>query len=177
MVISYSLCKSTTACTAALQMKMTSCIICCWLSRAMNSCAIDQARVVILGQDPYHNVGQAMGLSFSVPRGQPVPSSLKNIYTELKNDCGCVVPGHGDLQEVRHCILTVHQAPMHLSCNGICNRWSWYGTANTHEGAACTRLPCARDGKSFSGRLRLNIHIYFQLERSPKTFSADMLSA
>ena len=66
----------------------------------MNSCPIEQARVVILGQDPYHNVGQAMGLSFSVPKGQFVPSSLKNIYTELRNDCGCTVPRHGDLQEV-----------------------------------------------------------------------------
>lgn len=67
--------------------------------RAMNSCPIDSVRVVILGQDPYHNVGQAMGLSFSVPRGHPVPSSLNNIYRELRTDCGCMPPKHGDLQE------------------------------------------------------------------------------
>ncbi|KAK9808486.1 hypothetical protein WJX73_000220 [Symbiochloris irregularis] len=67
--------------------------------RAMNTCPLDNVKVVILGQDPYHNVGQAMGLSFSVPRGQPVPSSLKNIYTELRTDCQCTPPTHGDLQQ------------------------------------------------------------------------------
>lgn len=66
--------------------------------RAMNGTPFDQVRVVILGQDPYHNDGQAMGLSFSVPAGQKVPSSLQNIYKELKDDCGCQPPKHGDLQ-------------------------------------------------------------------------------
>ena len=68
--------------------------------RALNTCPLENVKVVILGQDPYHNVGQAMGLSFSVPRGQPVPSSLKNIYTELRTDCQCTPPTHGDLQQV-----------------------------------------------------------------------------
>lgn len=68
--------------------------------RALNTCPLDHVKVVILGQDPYHNVGQAMGLSFSVPRGQPVPSSLKNIYSELRTDCQCTAPTHGDLQQV-----------------------------------------------------------------------------
>ena len=72
----------------------------CCCCRALNSCPVERARVIILGQDPYHNTGQAMGLSFSVPKGQPVPSSLKNIYSELKSDCGCTPPKHGDLQEV-----------------------------------------------------------------------------
>ena len=43
---------------------------------------------------------QAMGLAFSVPPGVPVPSSLKNIYRELKQDCGCSVPNHGSLAKV-----------------------------------------------------------------------------
>ena len=68
--------------------------------RAMNGTPFDQVRVVIIGQDPYHNVGQAMGLSFSVPPGQPVPSSLQNIYRELRDDCGCTAPKHGDLEKV-----------------------------------------------------------------------------
>ena len=60
--------------------------------------AFDNLKVVILGQDPYHEPGQAMGLSFSVPVGIPVPPSLQNIYTELKNDIpGFVVPDHGNL--------------------------------------------------------------------------------
>lgn len=54
-------------------------------------------KVVILGQDPYHNPGEAMGLSFSVPKGVRVPPSLKNIYKELASDVGFQIPDHGDL--------------------------------------------------------------------------------
>lgn len=57
--------------------------------RALNSCPVDKVRVVILGQDPYHDLGQAMGLSFSVPHGRAVPSSLRNMYKELREDLGC----------------------------------------------------------------------------------------
>ncbi len=57
----------------------------------------DQVKVIILGQDPYHNPGEAMGLSFSVPRGVRVPPSLKNIYKELNTDIGFEIPNHGDL--------------------------------------------------------------------------------
>ena len=53
--------------------------------------------VVILGQDPYHEPGQAMGLSFSVPQGQKLPPSLRNIYKELAADLGCPAPTSGDL--------------------------------------------------------------------------------
>jgi uracil-DNA glycosylase len=54
-------------------------------------------KVVILGQDPYHGAGQAMGLAFSVPRGVRVPPSLGNIFKELKSDLGIARPDHGDL--------------------------------------------------------------------------------
>jgi uracil-DNA glycosylase len=54
-------------------------------------------KVVILGQDPYHGPGQAMGLSFSVPEGVQVPPSLVNIYKELREDIGIIIPRHGDL--------------------------------------------------------------------------------
>ena len=58
----------------------------------------DQAKVVILGQDPYHGPNQAMGLSFSVPATQTkLPPSLRNIYKELNADLGCPVPATGDL--------------------------------------------------------------------------------
>lgn len=58
----------------------------------------DKLKVVIIGQDPYHEPGQAMGLSFSVPAGIPVPPSLVNIYKELSDDIpGFVVPNHGNL--------------------------------------------------------------------------------
>jgi uracil-DNA glycosylase len=54
-------------------------------------------RVVILGQDPYHGPGQAMGLCFSVPAGVPLPPSLRNIYDELQKDVGVPRPTSGDL--------------------------------------------------------------------------------
>ena len=64
---------------------------------AFNTTPFDKVKVVILGQDPYHNPGEAMGLSFSVPRGVRTPPSLKNIYKELNEDLGVPIPSHGDL--------------------------------------------------------------------------------
>ncbi|MCW2927429.1 MAG: ung [Thermoleophilia bacterium] len=55
-------------------------------------------KAVIVGQDPYHGPGQAMGLSFSVRRGVPVPPSLRNIFAELEADVGVPRPTHGDLR-------------------------------------------------------------------------------
>ncbi|MBK6572210.1 MAG: uracil-DNA glycosylase [Saprospiraceae bacterium] len=54
-------------------------------------------RVIILGQDPYHGVGEAMGLCFSVPKGIKIPPSLKNIFKEINSDLGYPIPEHGDL--------------------------------------------------------------------------------
>lgn len=54
---------------------------------------------MFLNQDPYHGPGQAMGLSFSVPEGVKVPSSLVNIFKELHQDLGCSVPSHGNLEK------------------------------------------------------------------------------
>ncbi|MDQ2077912.1 uracil-DNA glycosylase [Marinimicrobium sp. ABcell2] len=65
---------------------------------AFNSAPLDQVKVVILGQDPYHGPGQAHGLCFSVQPGVQVPPSLQNIYKELKRDLGCEIPRHGYLQ-------------------------------------------------------------------------------
>ena len=59
--------------------------------------APQDVRCVILGQDPYHGPGQAMGLSFSVPQGQKLPPSLRNIYKEMVSDLGCPMPRSGDL--------------------------------------------------------------------------------
>lgn len=57
----------------------------------------DQVKVVILGQDPYHNPGQANGLSFAVNPGVKQPPSLKNIFKEINDDLGTPTPSHGDL--------------------------------------------------------------------------------
>jgi len=64
---------------------------------AFNLTPFERVRAVILGQDPYHGAHQAMGLSFSVPRGVRIPPSLVNIYKEIKSDLGISEPASGDL--------------------------------------------------------------------------------
>ena len=64
---------------------------------AFNLTPFERVRAVILGQDPYHGAHQAMGLSFSVPRGVRIPPSLVNIYKEIKSDLGISEPVSGDL--------------------------------------------------------------------------------
>ncbi len=90
--------------------------------RAFELTPFEQVRVVILGQDPYHNDGQAHGLCFSVTPGTEIPPSLKNIYQELKTDLGCRIPDNGYLVHwaeqgvlLLNAVLTVraHQAFSH----------------------------------------------------------------
>ncbi len=84
---------------------------------AFNSTAFDDVKVVILGQDPYHQPGQAMGLSFSVPQDIRIPPSLRNIYKELARTIeGFTMPSHGDLSPwakqgvfLLNAVLTVRQ--------------------------------------------------------------------
>ena len=64
---------------------------------AFDTTPFDKVKVVILGQDPYHNPNEAMGLSFSVPKGVRTPPSLANIYKEIQTDLGFSIPPHGDL--------------------------------------------------------------------------------
>ena len=83
---------------------------------------LKDVKVVILGQDPYHNDRQAHGLCFSVQKGVDIPPSLVNIYKELYDDLGCLVPNHGCLTSwarqgvlMLNTVLTVraHQANSH----------------------------------------------------------------
>ncbi|MDR4931938.1 uracil-DNA glycosylase [Segatella bryantii] len=89
---------------------------------AFNLCPFDQVKVVIIGQDPYHEMGQAMGLSFSVPEGILMPPSLINIFKEIQMDLGKSMPANGDLTRwaqqgvlLLNATLTVreHQANSH----------------------------------------------------------------
>ncbi|MBQ7709743.1 MAG: uracil-DNA glycosylase [Bacteroidales bacterium] len=66
--------------------------------RAFELTPVDQVKVVILGQDPYHNPGEAMGLSFSVPDGVRMPPSLRNIYREIETDLGIRMSGRPNLE-------------------------------------------------------------------------------
>ena len=83
---------------------------------------LDQVKVVILGQDPYHGDGQAHGLCFSVKPDVEIPPSLVNIYKELEDDLGCYIPNNGNLEKwakqgvlLLNTVLTVraHQANSH----------------------------------------------------------------
>lgn len=69
---------------------------------AFDACPFDKVKVVILGQDPYHDVGQANGLCFSVNPGVPMPPSLINIFKEIRNDIGGDMPENGDLSRWAH---------------------------------------------------------------------------
>jgi uracil-DNA glycosylase len=89
---------------------------------SMKITAYENVKVVIIGQDPYHEPGQAMGLSFSVPKGIQVPPSLVNMYKELKNELGVEIKDSGDLTGwakqgvlLLNTVLTVraHQANSH----------------------------------------------------------------
>lgn len=64
---------------------------------ALNQCPFNRVKVVILGQDPYHEPSQAHGLCFSVPTGIKIPPSLRNIYKEIESDLGVKMPNSGDL--------------------------------------------------------------------------------
>lgn len=65
--------------------------------RALSLCSPEKTSVVIIGQDPYHQPGQANGLAFSVNPGVKIPPSLRNIFKELNSDIGCPIPKCGDL--------------------------------------------------------------------------------
>ena len=92
------------------------------LFTALHLTPLESVRAVILGQDPYHEPGQAMGMSFSVPEGVEIPPSLKNIYKEIHEDVGEKIPDTGDLTKwaeqgvlLLNAVLTVreHEANSH----------------------------------------------------------------
>lgn len=110
---------------------------------AFNLCPFDSVKVVIIGQDPYHEAGQAMGLSFSVPDGVAMPPSLQNIFKEIQGDLGIGVPPSGNLTRwaeqgvlLLNATLTVraHQAGSH-------QRHGW----ERFTDAAISRLSEGRD--------------------------------
>jgi len=90
------------------------------LWNAFHVTSFEKVKVVILGQDPYHGVGQAHGLSFSVQDDVKIPPSLRNMLKELQSDLGCVLPKHGNLTKwaqqgvlLLNTVLTVRQGAAH----------------------------------------------------------------
>lgn len=99
---------------------------------ALNQVKFNDVKVVIIGQDPYHEIGQAMGMSFSVPDGIQLPPSLKNIYKEIENEFGITCNKSGDLTRwarqgvlLLNAVLTVRQ-----------------GQANSHKGKGWENVTC-----------------------------------
>lgn len=109
---------------------------------AFNLCPFNKVKVVILGQDPYHKLGQAMGLSFSVPDGIMLPPSLQNIYKEIHSDLGKPIPTSGDLTRwakqgvlLLNATLTVraHEANSHQALGWQNFTDATIETINTHR--------------------------------------------
>lgn len=103
---------------------------------ALTATPPERVRAVILGQDPYHEPGQAMGLAFSVPQGERLPPSLRNIFTELHTDLGLPQPSGGDLTPwaergvlLLNTVLTVGR--------GAANSHAGVGLAALHGCRAC----------------------------------------
>ena len=114
---------------------------------AFDSCPFESVRVVIIGQDPYHEPGQAMGLSFSVPEGTQIPPSLMNIYKEINRDLGIPIPSSGDLHRWA-------EQPMRLSLRSTKN-------ANILFLCFGARMPSARVSLSTAANIwfsRLRTH-------------------
>lgn len=91
---------------------------------ALQFTSYESTKVVILGQDPYHGLGQAHGMAFSVKPGMKPPPSLMNIYKELKSDIGCEIPNHGYLKSLAdqgvlmlNTVLTVREGEAHSHKN------------------------------------------------------------
>lgn len=109
---------------------------------ALNATPPQKVKAVIIGQDPYHDEGQAMGLAFSVPSGVKPPPSLRNIFKELESDLGCPEPLSGDLTPwteqgvlLLNTVLTVeaHKANSH-------KKLGWQSVTRAVIGA-CAELP------------------------------------
>lgn len=110
--------------------------------RALELTPPDKVKVCVVGQDPYHEKGQANGLAFSVNPGTPLPPSLKNIFKELTNDLNCPYPTSGDLTPwaeqgvlLLNTVLTVREGEANSHKN-----WGWQNFTEAVF-AACANLP------------------------------------
>ena len=114
---------------------------------AFDLCPFDKVKVVIIGQDPYHEPGQAHGLCFSVNEGVPFPPSLRNIFKEISDDLGKPVPANGDLTRWAQQGVLLLNATLTVRA----------GQAGSHQGkgweeftdAAIRELNSGRDGLVF----------------------------
>ena len=92
---------------------------------ALNLCPYTSTKVVILGQDPYHGAGQAHGLCFSVPDGQPHPPSLKNIFKEIEYDTGTLSPQSGNLTHWTRQGVLLLNSTLTVTANKPASHFGW----------------------------------------------------
>ncbi|NLP15904.1 MAG: uracil-DNA glycosylase [Clostridiales bacterium] len=131
---------------------------------------LSKVKVVIIGQDPYHNENQAHGLCFSVKPGIDIPPSLVNIYRELKDDLGCYIPNNGCLEKwarqgvlLLNTVLTVraHQAFSHQG-----KGWEQFTDAVIHAVNALDRpivfILWGKPAQSKKGMLNNNKHLILE---------------
>ena len=113
--------------------------------KALELTPLDEVKVVILGQDPYHGPGQAMGLCFSVPEGVKIPPSLVNIYKELEADLGVARADHGDLSKwARQGVLLLNNTlTVEAAKAGSHSKRGWDAVTD-----ACVAAVAARDEPS-----------------------------
>lgn len=142
--------------------------------RALELTPLKKVKVVILGQDPYHEPNQAHGLAFSVQDGVPIPPSLKNIYEELDREYGCGIPESGNLEHwarqgvlLLNTVLTVreHEANSHAG-----NGWEQFTDAVVRTAAVESEHPLVfmlwgnaakkKLTTALSGYLLANRHLY-----------------
>ena len=130
---------------------------------AFNLTPFNAVKVVILGQDPYHGAGQAMGLSFSVPRGVKIPPSLQNIYKEIYDDLGIAEPNSGDLSYWAKQGVLLLNATLSVSA----------GQANSHSNFGWQDFTDAAISK-LSERAR---NVVFMLWGNPAKAKASLIDA
>ena len=130
---------------------------------AFNLTPFNAVKVVILGQDPYHGAGQAMGLSFSVPRGVKIPPSLQNIYKEIYDDLGVTQPNSGDLSYWAKQGVLLLNATLSVSA----------GQANSHSNFGWQEFTDAAISK-LSERAR---NVVFMLWGNPAKAKASLIDA
>ena len=129
---------------------------------AFNLTPFNAVKVVILGHDPYHGAGQAMGLSFSVPRGVKIPPSLQNIYKEIYDDLGIAEPNSGDLSYWAKQGVLLLNATLSVSA----------GQANSHSNFGWQEFTDAAISK-LSERAR---NVVFMLWGNPAKVKASLIA-
>lgn len=136
-------------------------------------CELNDLKVILIGQDPYINknglIPQAMGLSFSVPKGLNIPPSLKNIYKELKNDLNIEIANHGDLTKwAKQGVLLLNRSLTVRENNSNSHKKIWNGFMEAvvnfinKEKENCVFILWGNDAKKIKKNIDINKHLVLE---------------